>query len=244
MRRLAPLAALLLSGCLGLSVRVGEPHQGGGPTLKPPPASSTGAAAAPEDSSAKKKEPLEEHEQKEISSVLAQVERQRATYRIGAADLLQIQVYQEDDLNRKVRVSLDGGITLPLIGSVKVGGLGVAEAEKVVTERYRKYLIDPQISIFISEYGNKQVYVLGEVAKPGSYPLPTEARLSVIEAITLAGGFTQYAAADRTRVIRKNPDGKSQTFLIEVSAVTKRGDKSKDILLEPNDVVYVPESLF
>jgi len=151
--------------------------------------------------------------------------------------------YQEKDLERKVRVSPDGVITMPLAGSVKVAGLGVVEAEQALTERLKRFLIAPQVSIFIAEYGNKQVYVLGEVAKPGSYPLPTEAGLTVIEAITLAGGFSQYAAPDKTRIIRKKPGG-SSNIPIDISAVTKRGDKSKDLQLEPNDVVYVPESVF
>lgn len=233
MRRLLPAAAAaFLAGCMGLAVQVGDPHHGGGPDAPLPQAEAPKKAAAGE-----------AKEQAAIASVLEQVERERATYRIGAADLLEVTIYQEKDLDRKVRVSPDGIITLPLAGAVKVAGLGVADAEKAITERLKKYLISPTVSVFITEYGNKQVYVLGEVSKPGSYPLPTEARLSVIEAITLAGGFTQYAAADRTRVIRKT-HGEPKTILIEVSAITKRGDKSKDIPLEPNDVVFVPESFF
>lgn len=231
MRRLVPLPALLLSGCMGLSVQLGDSRPGGGDRTPVP-------AAAPD---APKDKPASE--EAALASVLETVEKDRATYRIGPADLLEISVYQEKDLERKVRVSPDGVITMPLAGTVKVAGLGVADAEKAVTERLRRYLIAPQVSIFIAEYGNKQVYVLGEVAKPGSYPLPTEAGLTVIEAITLAGGFSQYAAPDRTRVIRKRPGG-SANIPIDVSAVTKRGDKSKDIPLEPNDVVFVPESVF
>ena len=146
-------------------------------------------------------------------------------------------------MDRKVRVSPDGVITFPLAGSVKVGGLDVPHAEAALTEQLKKYLINPQVSVFIKEYGNKIIYVLGEVQRPGSYPIPTEARLSVLEAVTLAGGFTQYAAQDRTRIIRKK-SGKSETLTVEVSAITKRGDKSQDLSLEPNDVVFVPESLF
>lgn len=240
MRRVLPcLASALLAGCL--SFRLGEAHHGGGPEAPlpsaPGPAPLTAAPPpAPET-------PADAKERAALASVLEKVEKERSSYRLGAADLLEVTVYQEKDLDRKVRVSPEGGITLPLIGPVAVAGLGVADAEKAITELYRKYIISPQISVFITEYGNKQVFVLGEVAKPGSYPLPTEARLSVLEAITLAGGFTQYAAADRTRVIRKDRDG-SRTIPIEVSAITKRGDKSKDIPLAPNDVVYVPESFF
>ena len=140
-------------------------------------------------------------------------------------------------------VSPEGTITMPLIGEVKVGGLSVAEAEQAILAKLKRYVVEPHVSVFIREYGNKQVYVLGEVQKPGSYALPTEARLTVIEAVTLAGGFTQFASQDRTRVIR-TAGGKSENIIVEVTAVTKRGDKSKDVQLEPNDVVFVPESFF
>ncbi|MFC1679650.1 polysaccharide biosynthesis/export family protein, partial [Elusimicrobiota bacterium] len=178
-----------------------------------------------------------------LQSALQFLESQQHSYKISSADLLEITVYQEEDMTRRVRVSPKGIITFPLIGKVKVSGLGVAEAEQAITTMLKRYVIDPQISIFITEYGNKQVYVLGEVKNPGSYALPTEAPLSVLEAITLAGGFTQYASVDNTRVIRKSA-GKSRTFPIEISAITKRGDKSKDLQLNPNDVIFVPESFF
>jgi len=181
-------------------------------------------------------------EEAALQSALQYVESQQHSYKISPADLIEITVYQEAELNRQVRVSPEGIVTFPLIGQVKLSGLGVPEAEQALRERLKKFLIDPQVSVFIKEYGNKQVYVLGEVAKPGSIPLPTEAPLSVIEAVTLAGGFTQYAAVDRTRVIRKT-QGQSRTLLIEVSAIMK-GDKSKDIPLVTNDVIYVPESFF
>ncbi|TPW20031.1 MAG: polysaccharide export outer membrane protein [Elusimicrobia bacterium] len=235
MRRLAHLPALLLAGCV--SLQVGTPRPGGGLPL----GAADGPAGVPDP--AAKKAPDKAKEEAALASVLDAVERDRSTYRISPADLLEVSVYQEKDLDRKVRVSPDGVITMPLAGTVKVAGLGVVEAEKAVTDRLKRFFIAPQVSIFIAEYGNKQIYVLGEVSKPGSYPLPTEAGLTVIEAITLAGGFSQYAAPDRTRIIRKS-GGTSANIPIDISAVTKRGDKSKDLQLEPNDVVYVPESVF
>lgn len=235
MRSLAPgLAASLLAGCL--SFQLGEGRRSAGLESSLPAVIEKPAKAAPASSADAK-------EQAALANALEQVEKEKSSYKIGPADLLEITVYQEKDLDRKVRVSPEGSITLPLVGPVSVVGLGVADAEKAITERYRKYIVAPQILIFITEYGNKQVFVLGEVAKPGSYPLPTEARLSVLEVITLAGGFSQYAAVDRTRVIRKSRAG-SRSIPVDVSAIMKGGDKSKDIALEPNDVVYVPESFF
>ncbi len=181
-------------------------------------------------------------EEAALASALENVKR-GTDYRISPADLLEVTVYQQLELNRQVRVSQNGSITFPLVGAVQVGGRSVADAEQLLADRLREYLVSPQVTVFIKEYGNKKVYVLGEVSKPGSYDLPTEAHLTVLEAISLAGGFTQIAAADRTRIIRTSA-GKSENFTIEISAITKRGEKSKDLPLLPNDVIYVPQSFF
>jgi len=187
---------------------------------------------------------LGEKESAAVASVLQQIQSKKVDYKIGGADLLDITVYQQNDLDRKLRVSQKGEISFPLVGVVKVGGLSISEAESALSERLKEYLKSPQVTIFIREYGNKKVFVLGEVAKPGSYELPTESKLTVLEAVSLAGGFTPIAAPDRTKVIRNSAEGKSQSFEIEVSAITKRGEKSKDMALEPNDVIYVPQSFF
>lgn len=229
------LAALTLAGCAGVGLRVGDaPAEGSVPASPPPRAAAPSPAPRTEASS---------KEEEAIQAALRLVASKRAAYSISAADLLEIKVYQEQDLERTARVSPEGSITMPLIGEVQLAGLSVAQAEKAIHQKLKRYIVDPHVSVFIREYGNKQVYVLGEVAKPGSYPLPTEAPLTVLEAVTLAGGFTQYAAANRTRVIRSR-EGENQTFVVEVAAITKRGEKSKDIRLEPNDVIFVPESFF
>jgi polysaccharide export outer membrane protein len=136
-----------------------------------------------------------------------------------------------------------GTITFPLIGSVKVGGLTTAEAEAALAKGLKEYLRSPQVTVFIKEYGNKKVFVFGQVKRPGAVELPTETKLTVLEAISQSEGFTAIAAPDRTRVVRM-VNGKSQSFVVEVSAITKRGEKDKDMVLEPNDIIFVPESMF
>lgn len=229
------LAAFGLAGCSAVGVRIGSPDPSA-------PAEAEAAAPAPAPEAAVQAQ-RSAKEEAALQAALQIVASKRAAYAIGAADLLEIKVYQEADLDRTARVSPEGTITMPLIGEVQVADVSVAQAEKAIHQKLKRYIVDPHVSVFIREYGNKQVYVLGEVAKPGSYALPTEAPLTVIEAVALAGGFTQYAATNRTRVIRNN-DGRNVTFVVEVTAITKRGEKSKDIRLEPNDVVFVPESFF
>ncbi len=178
-----------------------------------------------------------------IQAALQQVRGPKTDYKLSGADLLDVTIFQQPDLNRKVRVSQNGTISFPLVGTIKVGGLSATQAESVISRRLKDYLVSPQVTIFISEYGDKKIFVLGEVRKPGSYDLPTESKLTVLEAISLAEGFTGIAAPDKTKVIRV-ADGQNQVFQIVVSDITRNGQKEKDIALEPNDVVYVPQSFF
>lgn len=169
--------------------------------------------------------------------------RSQVSYKIQPGDLIEITVFKEADMNRTVRVSGDGTITFPLAGNIKVADLAVPEAEALLAHKLSEFLVNPQVNTFIKEYGNKQIYVLGEVKKPGSIALPAERRLTVLEAITLAGGFTELAAPDRTKVLR-NASGQNQSLQVEISRITKQGDKSADIFLEPNDTVFIPQSFF
>lgn len=229
-RVLIPILFLSLSGCLTVGPTDGAT----------PPA----AGQAPVSNSLKAQE---QAEQAALNSLLQSVKAPKASkdnYRIGPSDLVDITVFREVELNRTVRVNQDGEISFPLVGTVKIGGKSIIEAEQAIAAGLGDYLKQPQVSIFIKEYSAKQVFVLGEVKNPGAFPLPTEAGLTVLEAISLAGGFTQVASQDRTRVIRTSPDGKSQYFTIEVSAIMKRGEKGKDIPLLPSDVVHVPQSYF
>jgi len=190
-----------------------------------------------------KKDIKETVEEKQIKSALEQIQKNKLDYKVQAGDLLQITVYQEKDMDRLIRVSGNGTISFPLAGTLKIAGRSVPESEEALSKKLGEYIINPQVTIFIKEYGNKQVYVLGEVKKPGSVELPAERKLTVLEAITMSGGFTDLAARDRTKVLR-NTEGKSSSIQIDISKITKQGDKSADIVLEPNDVVFVPQSFF
>jgi polysaccharide export outer membrane protein len=146
-------------------------------------------------------------------------------------------------MDRKARVGANGTVTLPLVGSVKVGGTTLGAAEARIEEKMAVYVVRPQVTLFIEEYGNRTFSVMGEVQKPGSYVIPTESRLTILEAISLAGGFTLVAAQDRARVLRQ-VNGESKTIVVDIRAITHKGEKEKDLVIEPNDVVFVPQSLF
>lgn len=180
-------------------------------------------------------------EQRLIQNALDQ--QGKLNYKIQPGDLVEITVFKEADMSRTARISGNGTITFPLAGVLKMSELSVPEAESLLAEKLAEFLVKPQVTVLIKEYGNKQIYVLGEVKKPGSITIPAERRLSVLEAITLSGGFTELAAQDRTKILRGAGSG-SQSIPVEISRITKQGDKSADIYLEPNDTVYVPQSFF
>ena len=164
--------------------------------------------------------------------------------RIGPLDVLEIRVYQEPGLDRVVRVSQDGYISFTLICSVRLDTLTVREAESRIESQLGKdFLVNPQVTIFVKEHQNKKISVLGQVKKPGSYELPQGRNLTVIEAVALAGGFTDIAAVSKTKVIRIE-DGVQRYIEVNVSDIIKRGDKTKNIILKPDDIIFVPESIF
>ena len=164
-------------------------------------------------------------------------------YRVGPENLLQIDVHYGKDgiISQKVRVSSKNLITFPLIGEVDVKGLTVSELEKkLYTLLEKDYLVNPQVSVVIEEYST--ISVIGQVIKPGSYPI--KGRLTVVEAISLAGGFSKIASPNAVKVARVNPDGSRTEISVRVNDVMK-GNKQKDnVYLQGGDVVVVPESLF
>ena len=161
-------------------------------------------------------------------------------YEISVGDLLEINVYGEEELSKTVRVAPDGTIDLPLIEGCKVEDLTAREVEAKIAELLEKdYLVNPQVSVFIKEYA--KIFVLGQVHKPGAYELHDG--LTATGAIAMAGGATDIAADNSTKVIRTH-EGKKQTFSVPVSSIWKSGDTSRDVVLEPGDTVAVPESFF
>ena len=170
--------------------------------------------------------------------------RPPADYTIQPEDVLQVTVYEEPDLTTKARVTSSGEITLPLLGRVAVQSLTVAEIQEKITRLLSEdYLVNPQVQVFIETYHPRNVFVTGSVNKPGSYPIPTEKPITLMEMIAMAGGFDEKAAIDRTRIIRTQ-DGKQMTVQVRVSDIIKKGDKSKDVAVQSNDIIFVPESFF
>ena len=164
-------------------------------------------------------------------------------YVIQPSDLISVQIFQEEDLKRDVRVSQEYSITLPLIGKVYVKGKTVHQAESMIRELYdHDYLVNPQVNLVVVDYAKRSVNILGAVGSPGVVLFPQEQGLTLVDAISRAGGFNRLADRKKVKLTRTNSDGKAENYIIDVDALIV-GKSSNQWLLLVNDVIYVPESI-
>jgi polysaccharide export outer membrane protein len=169
---------------------------------------------------------------------------ENSEYKLHSTDVVIITVYGQPDLATKTRISTDGYITFPLLGKVLAEGLTVQEFEqKIKTLLEKDYLVSAQVVVFIDAYHTRQVSVIGEVNNPGKYDMRGEKEMMLMQAIAMAGGFTKHADITKVRVMRFEK-GEKKTILINAKDITEKGNKDKDIMLKPDDVIYVSESFF
>jgi polysaccharide biosynthesis/export protein len=164
-------------------------------------------------------------------------------YLLQPSDLLNVQVFQEENLKRDVRVSQEYSITLPLIGKVDVKGKTLRQAEELIRQLYdRDYLVNPQINVVVVEYSKRTVNVIGQVNQPGAVLFPQEQGLTFLDAVSRAGGFSRLANRKQVKLTRTNSEGKSETYIINADDLI-RGDSSNTWQLQANDIIFVPESI-
>ncbi len=161
-----------------------------------------------------------------------------ADYKIMAQDILLVDVLGEKDLGRECRVSSSGTISFAWLSSVEVKGKTPAEVEAVLKELLnRDYLVDPQVIVAVKEYRTRNIQVMGAVSKPGTVPLPGELKITIIDAIGLAGGTTKLANEKKIEFTR---NGKTEVFSFD--NLKKITDPAKIIYLEPGDIIKVHET--
>jgi polysaccharide biosynthesis/export protein len=166
---------------------------------------------------------------------------QQAFYVLRPMDLVKVQVFQQPDLDRELRVSQDHAIVMPLIGSVDVKNRTVREAELLITELYaRDYLVNPQINLTVVEYTPRTVNVLGAVNTPGSVLIPLEKDLTLLDAIARSGGFSRLANRSRVSLTRTKADGRTENFIINADQLVA-GASTDRWLVRDGDVISVPE---
>ncbi len=169
-------------------------------------------------------------------------------YRLYPRDLIRFGVYGEADLSTNLRIAGNGNISVPLLGEIKVAGLTLSEAEKLIQEKYisEQILIRPQVAIQVQEYSKKEILILGQAGRQGKIELPAESSsLSIVEAITAAGGFSRIGKGDSVRVTRKNPDtGVEEVFVVDAERLISGKGGNEMFYVLPGDVIFVPERLF
>jgi polysaccharide export outer membrane protein len=172
-----------------------------------------------------------------VLSDKASFAQQPSPYQIGAADVLNIYVWKEPELTRDVSVLPDGKITFPLIGEVHAQGLTVTELKKIITDKLQHYVTAPEVTVVVVQTLSRRIYVIGMVNRPGPYPL--EPGMSVIQALSAAGGFTQWADEKKIRVIRREGDKEVQHRFNYKEHISGKKVK-QNILLKPGDTIVVP----
>jgi polysaccharide export outer membrane protein len=163
-------------------------------------------------------------------------------YEIGPEDLLEVSVWKEKDLQREVLVRPDGWLTFPLVGNIRAKGRTALDVQDEITTRLRKYIPDPVVTVSIKKVAGYKVYVIGKVNKPGEYVVGRY--VDVLQALTLAGGLTPFAAEGDIRVLRKQEadDGtvKETVIPFDYADVKKGRSLQQNIFLRSGDVVVVP----
>ena len=160
-----------------------------------------------------------------------------ADYVIGADDLLSIVYWRDKDMSADVAVRPDGHISLPLLNDVQAAGLTPSQLRSNLVEASKKYFEDPSITVVVKQMNSRKVFITGEVAKPGPYPLtgPT----TVLQLISIAGGLRDYAEGKKIIVVR-NENGKQTTLPFNYKDVVSRKNLKQNIELQPGDTVIVP----
>jgi len=169
-----------------------------------------------------------------------------AGYQLSPSDQIAVEVFGEDDLRTAARVGGDGAVSLPLLGSVRLGGLTLAQAAARLTELYgRDYLVNPKLNVSLVSYAKARFTVLGQVNRPGSYEVPEGAPggIDILDAIAMAGGYTRIAAPERISVRRKGANG-DEVIKVNAKKLARSGSGSGSFRVEPGDRITVGESIF
>jgi polysaccharide export outer membrane protein len=166
-----------------------------------------------------------------------------ANYKLSPGDLIYVKVFQEDDLSSSLRISEDGSINFPLIGTVKLGGLTLAQATNAIyTPLDAHFLVNPQITVTVLSFTDRHITVLGQVEHAGDYNLKEQSSLDFLEAIGMAGGFTRIANT-KDVMVRRVVNGQAKIIRIDANKISNDSTTSNFQVL-PGDTITVQERLF
>jgi polysaccharide export outer membrane protein len=158
-------------------------------------------------------------------------------YKIGAQDVLRIDVWKEEQLTRTVSVRPDGKISIPLLNDVQAVGLTSMQLAGVIVGELKKYMNNPQVTVTIAEINSRRIYVTGEVSRPGNFPLLPN--MTVLQALSSGGSFTQFARSKKIYVLR-NEGGKQTTIPFNYREAISGKHPEQNVLLRSGDIIVVP----
>lgn len=158
-------------------------------------------------------------------------------YQLGAGDVLEISVWGEEDLRREVQVRPDGKISFPLLGDVQAAGRSVSELKQEMESRMQTYVPDAPITVILVKLGHPRIYVVGKVEQPG--PFMMDSQLSVIQALSMAGGLTKFAKKGDIRVLRGQGQ-KQQVLKFDYGDLEHGQNLEQNVQLQPGDTIVVP----
>jgi polysaccharide export outer membrane protein len=166
---------------------------------------------------------------------------QAREYQLGAGDVVKITIFQNPDLTTETRIGESGSLTFPLIGDVKVGGLTTPAAEKLIAQRLKDggFVQQAQVNLIVMQFKGVQVSVLGQVNRPGRYPVEG-AVYKVTDMLALAGGVTTLGSDTVTLVTSRS--GKEERIEIDLPGMFKAGNLSQDVMVSNGDLIYVPRA--
>ena len=164
-------------------------------------------------------------------------------YILKPSDVIQVDVYQEPDLKKSVRIEGDGSVALALIGKVKIAGMTVGEAQSLITDLYnRDYLVDPQVAMLVVDFSPKVVRILGSVNRPGVVQIPPDRSLTLTEAIAGVNGISRLGNPKSVTIKRVDESGRATQMEVNFSKIVTDPDM-QDIILEEGDTIWVPERI-
>jgi protein involved in polysaccharide export with SLBB domain len=166
-----------------------------------------------------------------------------STYRLSPYDVVDVSVYNEEDLHTRAKLGADGTVLLPLIQSVSLAGDTVAEATELIRKRYSAgFVKDPHVLVTVLEYRKSTFSIIGQVLRPGIYEIPEGSHMSIVDAVLLAGGFTRTAAQNGVRV-KRTVKNKAEVFKVHAGSMADDADVAP-FYIQSGDVIKVPESWF
>ncbi|MBS3917340.1 MAG: polysaccharide biosynthesis/export family protein [Deltaproteobacteria bacterium] len=168
----------------------------------------------------------------------AEVVADSENYIIGSEDILYIHIWKEEHLSRTVPVRRDGIISLPLVDEIKAEGLTPLQLKEILAQRFKEFIGDPNITVMVMEANSFKVYLSGQIRNPGVYRLRSET--SLLQIISMAGGFTDWANQKKILIIRKE-GGKEKRITVNYKKIVKGEDPGSNIILKAGDTIIVPD---